>query len=135
MKTITCVIISILFFGFVIITVLALTQNSEKESNQKEQKNATLKIGEIGHVNSNKNSNDCNGVTVVGQTEEDLKTFNKLQVANNKKEYMRMIGYGNLFTRKNCSEITKIDEKIGKAKVRFVSDGVVGWVPYEYAVK
>lgn len=102
---------------------------------------ATLRVGEDGIVNNNESNAICDGVTVVGVTEEDARTYTESAVANDTEGQAEMLLRGKIFLVNNCTPIRNIATggSLGSlAKVRFLNNSqdlvsTTGWIPFEFA--
>lgn len=116
---------------------------SDIQVSKQASKKETLSTGEVGIINNNDVSTNCEGKTIAGVTEEGFDAFTKAVVADDKEGVDDLFFQRQIFLIDNCSSIRKIDRGgfLGSvAKVRLLEppEGAmhtVGWVAYEFAVK
>ena len=135
--------LGIIIMTFFIIIIIAVSSDDSGTSNPTSSLSPTLSTGEEGILNNNKDVNVCDGMTVVGVTEEDINASIDSSVANDNEGQAELLLAGRIFLVKNCKSIRKIDTGgtlSSLAKVRFIGQtddllSTIGWIPYEFAKK
>lgn len=110
----------ILFFVFFVLAVF-----NSGSSDTQDTSDRTARMGDTIVIRSN----DCDGVTVLATTPENYNLFVKAQVADNRRAYSEMVGYGLLFIVPNCEKATVIDTATGLRKIRIAN--MEGWTAVE----
>lgn len=130
--------------GLIIVISLASSGDGDTSRNDtQESKQETLNVGEVGMVNNNDVSTNCEGKTLAGVTQEGYDALTKAVVANDQEGMEDLFFQRQIFLIDNCSAIRKIDTggflgSVAKVRLLEPKEGTlytVGWVAYEFAVK
>lgn len=126
-----------IIFSFLIIIIIA-SSGEEDAPTQQVETLSILTIGDDGILNNQEEKTNCEGNTILGTSKETYDEFSKAQVADDKLDYLQMLGDGKIFLIPNCTKVKVIDSSFTLKKVRILEGehlGVSGWMPFEFVVK
>ena len=127
----------IIFVAIIIfcVVVIAGCSSSDNTPTNNSKESIKLSIGEDGILNSNDDSENCDGVVLIAFTEEAFNELTDASVAEDKYGWNKIFVEGRAITVPNCTKIKVIDKKLFKAEVRLIDNPeVTGWVSFEYAI-